>query len=80
MMWNTTVVYILTYWRSKFVLFISLLQQSTHPSAFLAGARGTPVDQASDFCHHTVEDSRRLKQEENMNLAHSHETIGKSFY
>ena len=30
-------------------------RQSTHPSAFLAGARFTPDYQAGDFCHHTVE-------------------------
>ena len=39
-----------TYWRRKFVLFISLRKQRLHPSAF--SGRGQRY-----FCHHTVEDT-----------------------
>ena len=48
---------------NKHVIFISLLQQSTHPSAFPAVARGTPDYQAGDFCHHTVEDQGSNNEE-----------------
>ena len=51
-------------------------QQSTHPSAFLAEARGTPDYQASDFCHHTVE-AKSMKKEDLLNLLSKN--IGKTF-
>ena len=44
-------------------LFYFSARQSTHPSAFLAVARGTPDYQAGDSCHHTAEDEDSKNKE-----------------
>ena len=51
-----------TYWRRKFVLFISLCKQRLHPLAFLAVARGTPDHLPGDFCHHNCWNTGRQKK------------------